>query len=456
MFSKYLFIRINQLYFLFIIPINYLRTLRIHLEQVLGIVFNLIKKFIKNRFIKIYNNSNLIRSLLLTISGFNSYELKLPTPIYYLWQTKKIQTSRNINNNLDVYFNFEEEIDYEPPTFKESIFITFNVLYFIVIFGFLVIEPIYLFIQLVTNNNFTRQYVAYLCLFLLTPVNYLWSKYYLNTDHLKTILKQSYIECGLKYRHLVIVSTILSVLYLIIISTILRKDGDEQVDIFVNSDNINNFHFPYYTYEFISKILMFHNYIIAIVVFYEHNSLMKNFINKINKGHCFELNNLKTIKSLTKELNNIKSKLQCSIHYFNTLISVTTVLVCLSIFLFFEAKFRFEQDLINPIYSGTLIIFYSINQCVFFCILWYYGDKRNKLFSTISSQAFASKFVLVNNLQMQDSNKSILAYLHWITLKELLEKNWCQFKILGISELDGDLIKKAIAIGSLLIIIFSI
>ena len=88
--------------------------------------------------------------------------------------------------------------------------------------------------------------------------------------------------------------------------------------------------------------------------------------------------------------------------------------------------------------------------------MFFYSDKRTKLYEAVGSHAFIMKYVFVNNLQMQEGNKATLVFFYWLSLKDLLEKRWVDFKILGIASVDGDLIKKTTALVSFIIVFIGI
>lgn len=225
---------------------------------------------------------------------------------------------------------------------------------------------------------------------------------------------------------------------------------------FLNDKNTCIFWLYFILNEITTKTLLFHNYIITIFVFYKHNEEIDNFIEKIENQSNFILDTNNFLISLINEITTMKSKVERSIYYFNSLISVSTVFVCLAVFLFFDAIFRQNNELVDYLNASTLTIFYILVQCIFFVIIYRYAKKRTDLYQAVSGHNFIYKYIFTKTIHMNVEINRTNAILNWMILKDILGSDWIDFKIMGISSKDGDLIKKSIAVASLLIVIFSL
>lgn len=396
---------------------------------------------------------------LFLFTGLQSFELDIKWPLNILWRRKKTPINKLPgNDSINIHYQYESKNDYVTRmTLKERLRLYVLVFYFFVILGFLTLDAIYILRKLILNTDDTlsRQYLGYFSLYLIAPVNYVWLKYYLSSDHLFVILTtfRSSDEKNHDYRIFLLASVVLSIIYCSVAYPTVKFSGS--IGILSSNTDILYIWVIRIIIELIGKTLVFHNYIISILVFYEHDRLIKKFIEKIQKGPSLELNNTKVLTHMICELNIIKFKLECSIYYFNTLIFMTTVLISFACFMFFDVVFRLDAEPEKYLYPLILIIFHLLCQSLFFFILYSHGEKRQKLYKAVVSQDFMYRYIYSNTIHMTDKANSANVILNWMILKEMLEKGWVDFEIFGISVRDGNLIKKLLALGSILIIVFS-
>lgn len=376
----------------------------------------------------------------------------------YLWQKKYLIYRKNSRDstvqNFRVTNLYELSFSGEEPTRYERCCLYSSIVYFCIINCFFLSQPIYLLYKAITEEEHIRQYVGFLCLYLLPTVNYFWLKYYLTTNHLKLSIN-NYTNYRIKYRYIVCISFSLSVLYLGIIMGVFSNTIRSK-QYFLNDKNTCIFWLYFILNEITTKTLLFHNYIITIFVFYKHNEEIDNFIEKIENQSNFILDTNNFLISLINDITTMKSKVERSIYYFNSLISVSTVFVCLAVFLFFDAIFRQNNELVDYLNASTLTIFYILVQCIFFVIIYRYAKKRTDLYQAVSGHNFIYKYIFTKTIHMNVEINRTNAILNWMILKDILGSDWIDFKIMGISSKDGDLIKKSIAVASLLIVIFSL
>lgn len=388
------------------------------------------------------------------ICGFYDVNFKLWKPFNILWNRKnvKINEQNILTSNLHINNQYENSFQYElKPTTKDIVILIINILYFLLILSFFLIQPVNLIIECVREKKYIKQYIGFISLFLLPPINYLWLKYYLTSNHISIIL-DSY-NNYIKHIYVFIVSVIFSIFYIILM--VIFHDNIRNKSYYLNETK-NGFWIFFIVNELLTKTIIFHNYILSILTFYRHNREINNYIYEIENKSNFILDTNTYINNLIRDVSLLKMKVESSIYYFNNLISITTVLVCLSVFLFFDVIFRQAEHLVNYIDAAVFTIFYSIVQCIFFIIIYKYAEHRINLYNAVANHSFLYKYIYTKTIYMQDEINKIGAILNWMTLKEILQNDWIDFRIMGVSSKDGDLIKKSIAIASLLIIIFSV
>lgn len=368
-----------------------------------------------------------------------------------MWQRKRLRQTKKTITHINITNNFENSDEFVIPDVIDLCYLSIHILYFLCVLGFLLIQPITLIIKCIQDGDNIRQHIGFISLFFLPPINYVWLKYYLTTNHLNIIISE-YDSKYINKTNIFLLSSTLGVFYVIFIITYYLKKKET----FYIDKNIYNFWIYFTINELLTKTMIIHNNLITLFVFYKHNSDISNFIYEIERKTNFILDTNNLLNLLIKDSSILKLNIERSIHYFNDLISISTILVCVSIFIFFDVKFIQTSDIINPIEAIVYSSFYLIFQLLFFLVLYDYACKRQKLYESISNYFFVHKYLFVKSLHMQKDINKMHVIINWNTLKDILKNDWVDFNIMGISSKDGDLIKKAIAIGSLLLIISSV
>lgn len=388
------------------------------------------------------------------ICGFYDVNYKLCKPFDILWSRKNVKINDNNMITTSIHINNQYENSFQgeiEPTKKDIYILIVNMLYFLLILSFFLIQPVNLIISCINDRKYIKQYIGFISLFLLPPINYIWLKYYLTSNHIKVILN-SY-NNYIKHSYIIILSLFCSISYITLTYIFYRNIRNRS---YFSNDSKYGFWVFFTINELITKTLIFHNYIISILTFYRHNKEINDYIYQIENKSNFILDTNLYINTLIKDVSILKMRVESSIYYFNNLISLTTIFVCLSVFLFFDIIFRQTEHLVNYVDAAVFTIFYFIVQCIFFIIIYKYAEHRINLYNAVANHSFLYKYIYIKTIHMQDEINRISAILNWMTLKEILQNDWIDFRIMGISSKDGDLIKKSIAIGSLLIIIFSV
>lgn len=396
-------------------------------------------------------HSILVSKYLKLLCGFYDTDFKLLIPFSYFWQRKRLRPTKNTVTHINITNHFETSDEFIIPDVLDLCYLSTHILYFLCMLGFMLIQPITLIIKCVHDGNNIRQYIGFIALFLLPPINYVWLKYYLTTNHLNLIIAE-YNSKYITRTNIFLLSFIFGASYVIFIITYyIQKKETFYID-----TRVYNFWIYFTINELITKTMLIHNNLITLFVFYKHNRDISNVISEIEHKTNFVLDTNNLLNLLIKDTSILKLNIERSIFYFNDLISISTILVCISMFVFFDIIFRQTTHLVNPIEAIVYSSFYLIFQLLFFVVLYDYADKRTKLYDSISNYFFLHKYLFAKSLHMQNEINKVSAIINWMTLKDILQNDWVDFKIMGISSKDGDLIKKAIAIGSLLLIVFSV
>lgn len=400
--------------------------------------------------------------------------LKLLDPIK---NNKKLISLYEVNSNspeqssINILFSETSLLKYLDKNTKYKIFI-YNI-YSLCIFILLCIQPIYLLINFLlnTNNNFDK-YLLLLLINIITPINYIWSKYYFNTNHLDLFISDSKFNCSY-YIYLILIVTIISIIVNLF-----------HIDIFYNEF----YYISYFNKPLAILIIIFewlysrliHCLILIsfIIVFCKHIKNLKSLINDI----CINEINLEDSYCLTiliKKISMLRNSIECSIQFYNKLLSFITIMGGISIAIFFKQlyhKFQQTRIIVLQNYEYYIIqayIFYTLCQLIFFCIVLNYTKYRNKLIKLMRGPSFVNRFLTrwsttkmkrkcKDNNEIKHYCKMMLVIqqenatsIDWLILEKLCSSTWINFSILGITSQDGSLIKKVIAFSSIIYVVLS-
>lgn len=191
-----------------------------------------------------------------------------------------------------------------------------------------------------------------------------------------------------------------------------------------------------------------------IMVFRQHCETMRKFIKKIRKDDKGDL----SINELSVTILDMKHELKISIDHFKNFFSALTLLGAVS-FGFMVERFK-EYDLEGlPWISMTLYILF---QGLFMMIINKLDDYKDEVVGYIRSAKFVKRYLSRTTLKgesFQDNVKFITlgiaeensTTLDWLVINDVLSEGWSQFTVLGIPVNDGTLIKRGIALVTLII-----
>lgn len=386
------------------------------------------------------------------------------------------------NNSISPNFNlYIPEIFAEKMSNNDKIKFYFYQFYSFLIFLLLLIQPIYLLIKsIIDNNNFPDYFISFLC-HINTPINYIWAKYYYKNNHYIKFCNQSS-ESNKKSDKLLIslfISSILSIF----------------INLFYYESFLNKYNCYYYlnnTYliyffsllEWIyARFLYSLTTCSATIIFCFHTNELNNFKNKIEKNE-FKMENNYCLTKIISHIAKLRHSIELSINFYNKIISFITITSTLSLSLYISHKtnnlinFKIKS---NDIYLLQTYLLFLLFQLVFFINIYRYNLIREDLAKLLQGPSFINQFLtrwsiskiknkLIYNSNTDNdkrlneilSNTKILlcideenaTTIDWFVLEKLINIKWMDFSIMGITFNDIETIKKIMALSSILLIFF--
>lgn len=407
---------------------------------------------------------------LIWVLGLNSWKYKLPWWLPYQ-QRKKITVTNTIiihkqhirtlehygpspiNN---IYIDNRDD-DYPLPSFKIKCKIALYISWTIFCLLLLCIQPVYLIYQIKYHLLDIQELVNLFLLYILIPIHYIWSKIYFSTTHFTNFFLKKHWYCTNYCDKLTVFSMLLST-----ISVIPNVFFKENVSHYW-SHNTWYFWYTFIPIEIFGRNIILINCGIFTLIFFTHIKSLYKFTKDIDTGESnFQFNDTNVISNLIFELSKLKSELKCSIERFENLVSLTTGIGGAALILFIQHKYNTKELVLNPIelYIFIALVYYSINQLIFFYILYKYSSIRSNIHKYINSINFINKYIKRSLLQepknktqfdkkMMIIEEESATTIDWLILDRLTKENWIDFTILGISTRDGSLIKKVLTFSTI-------
>ena len=400
-------------------------------------------------------------------------------------------------NTPCISFVIEEEIN-----INKRIKIYSYQFYSFLIFLLLFIQPLYLIICAFTKlDNFENYLISFLC-HINTPINYLWAKYYYRYNHcLKFYINSNNCKNCDKFLITILIGSFLSIVFNLIFKSSFLNNYNSYYYFFNNqNNNMNMFIYIFSIFEWIyARSLYTLTASSFTIVFCNHVNELINFKYKFDKNK-FEMENNYCLTKMITTIASLRHSIEQSIDYYNNIISFITTTGTLSIGIFIRHNLMFKfNDLSdiniedNNIYIIQNFLIFMCFQFIFFINIYRYSrlivsinkrlqssdfinhfltrwtvskvkSKCNKTTHKINSE---NEILTVNKefVQTQDEilyNTKILicideenaTTLDWFVLDKLINVKWMDFKVMGISFDDGELIKKTIALSSILLVLF--
>ena len=406
------------------------------------------------------------------------------------WNT--ISLSITLSNEIDLY---------------QSIKIYLYQLYSFLIFVLLFIQPLYLIIKaFIELHNFETFLISFLC-HINTPINYLWAKYYYKYNHfIKYFVNYNLDNCSNCDNILLFMlfGSLITIIFNISIKSSFINNYNFYYMFFnenVNENENENENVNVLTYIFSITEWIYARSLYALtassftIVFCNHVNELITFKSRVNNND-FEMENNYCLTKMITNIASLRHSIEYSIGFYNDIISFITATGTLSLGLFIRYKFNNitnnkKIDIIeNDIYLIQNYFLFICFQIIFFINIYRYSKIRISICKRLQSAEFINHFLtrwtvskvkskcthdihahkknvneneeyIKNQHEILFNTKILLCIdeenattLDWFVLDKLINIKWMDFKIMGISFDDGELIKKTIALSSILLVLF--
>ena len=411
-------------------------------------------------------------NILLNFLGINSwyinfYPVKKKSINYsFKSEVKSLKTINNVLSHFTPSPKLERyKIEFlEIPTLSEKIFYSLYSFYSLCILGLVSVQPIYALIMYIQNTQ-DRKFLVSSLLHFNIPFIYLWAKFYFKTDHFDKL------NVCVKFKTSIItLSTIISiVINFIDISSFNNK--------YYWLDNFNDITFNIIVIiEWLySRLIIFTLIFTFIFILNVHIKRFGDIIYKLDNNE-FNFDDNTCLSNIIKELSKIRHEIEYTIHYFNMIISFTTILGGISLSIFIRDlfpnginDFRTINFEIHDRYLIHPLGLYLVSNIILILNMTRYSYKREAILKYIKSMNFMNCFLTRTSsekiMKRSDGNINMVVLniaeesattLDWIILGQILSEKWLDFTIFGVSTSDGNLIKRSLALGSTLLFLINI
>jgi hypothetical protein len=405
---------------------------------------------------------------LIWILGLNSWELELPKYLNFYQTKRKLSVETTIIYKSDIHKNryspspinniyIDKTHTYKKATTLQNVYVILYFIYFLGILTLLCIQPVNLILEILYKEVNIYEYITLFFLYILMPINYLWTKNYFSTNHFDTFFMKSNWKCNHlcnKLSFLSFITSIGSVIpYIFLV---------EQVKHFW-AKNTNYFWIFFILTETIGRNIILLNGGIFLLTFLNHLNELKKFTDNISVGiGCLNFDKFTVLSDMILILSKYRAELKCSIERYEFLVSANTALGAISLILFIHHKYinlTINMSSID-IFILVNLIYYILSQSIFFSVLLKYSYMRSNINTYINSPNFINKFIQrskhskITNKSQYETHVLILeeesaSTLDWTILDKMTKENWIDFHIMGISTRDGSLIKKVLTFSTL-------
>ena len=419
-----------------------------------------------------YTFSNIFLRKLITQKETKNNAKSLPRKITKLVYQKEYQRDLSPTNNIiSIIDNIPKitiNINMEQNELWESFFSWCYSLFILIILS---VQPIYLLYFLFVNpdHNFNF-YIAIFFFELIIPIQYILALIYFSQDHFERSYVQNPNYCFPSLNRL----TLLNILFTSI-TTILNYFIINQR---INFLDQNDGEFPLFNsfsltkrifisiFLFVSwiygELIVINNLICFTLVFCKHCKIIKNYVRKLeeeNKG-------IVTLNDITQDTLFIKTRLEESIDKFIGIFSSFTLFGAISFGFFIE---RFRNNNFN-FFPWASFIIYLIVQIIFLVVVFRVSNNKDNLSKFIKQPYFIKRFLkryttkeIKEKFEECDTKLIILnieeenaSTIDWIILNNIMDKEWANFCVLGISLSDFELIKRGLVIVALIVSVNSL
>lgn len=326
----------------------------------------------------------------------------------------------------------------------------------------LCVSPIYTVVN-ITKNQYNNSFLYSSLFFLLIePTQYVLSIVYFGTPHFEEfyINKKNFdVQCfPTTNQFIILILTILLVLGIVnflFISNIFIDNLDTPV--LLSGNKSIDFTIRLFSWIY-GRLTLYINLLCFSLVFCKHCKIIQDYVKKLENENISKANIL-SINIITQDILAIRNELEESINKFISIFSIFTILGAIGFGFFIE---RVKVGNFESFPWNELII-YIIVQFIFIIIIYRVSSYQKDLIDYVRQPAFVEKFLkrytirdvkekfedpIMISLNLDEENSS---QLDWIILDRLLNEKWAEFNVMGIDISNGELIKRGIALVSIIV-----
>lgn len=347
----------------------------------------------------------------------------------------------------------------KPRPVKEYILQFINNIYTIFIFGVLLWSPIYTLIHV---NEDMYLYLSMFFLQSIIPIVYLDAIIYFNKDHFEKFIHSSK-DCVINIHSSMVIVLVVSVLDIIYNMIAMNTFGSDEFINFKDSTNKPLINIAMFITFLYSRLFIFLYIACFTLVFLKHQFIVKDYTDTLGTMNLSKPD-IK-INEIERKITDIRYELEESIENFKNSFSVITLFGTVSVGLLIE-DFKINQDVLR--FPWERLVRYFIIQMIMFMSVWVYNYYRDELLDFIKTPNFVHRF-----LERYDGDRAIQKFkgdkililvnmceenacsIDWMILNRHLSEPWTEFSVMGIPIGDGDLIKRGIALVTILLLLSS-
>ena len=330
------------------------------------------------------------------------------------------------------------------------------------IFCVLCISPIYTIFNITKNqynNNFLYSSLFFL---LIEPTQYVLSIIYFGTPHFENFYlnKNNFDpQCFPTTNQFVIlivaILIVLGIINFLFISNIFVHNLD--TPILLSGNQSIDFTIRLFSWIY-GRLTLYVNLLCFSLVFCKHCKIIQDYVKKLENENISNANIL-SINIITQDILSIRNELEESISKFISIFSSFTILGAIGFGFFIE---RIKAGNFDSFPWNELVI-YIIVQVIFIIIIYRVSSYQKDLIDYVRQPKFVEKFLkrytirdikekfedpIMISLNLDEENSS---QLDWIILDRLLNEQWAEFNVMGIDISNGELIKRGIALVSIIV-----
>ena len=212
------------------------------------------------------------------------------------------------------------------------------------------------------------------------------------------------------------------------------------------------------------------------IVFCKHVKIIEGILEILN-NKVYNRCDMKQLSFICKQVTRMRHELHISIKYMESMFSTSTIIGAVALGYIFETRGKYSISEI-PLVS---IIIFVFSQIVFFYIVYRVSNQKEELHKLINSPRIVKLFLsrlnkqefdLYNNSNYEEDNHSEeyintitkiqqmmsierenATSIDWLILNNVLNQQWTEFSVFGITLQDGNVLKKCVVMGTLFILL---